>query len=349
MTLPPNTPTGSTVTLPVSTSFLTVDVTYTSVNVPGVTTITAMSASPIPMPHFSIDIGQCSTTKKLGCQSDADCPSGETCDGYHGFFFDVSTTAGVSGPIKICSHYQDTEPRPKGGNGYLDHTGKPGVPETSLRFLHDEGGTLKDVTLPGYPDTVHNVICGQVNSLSVSGVAARTDMTGSGTANPLTACWSEWSLCLPGSVGCSIGKVPKKRGKKTPIPPDAMTCRAKGADTCNFCVRVCPNVTDPAVSSCLPPSAGIHAFVLRNPPQSPPLPQDPGNVNAMIDALRHLSSPPGIVDLGSVTFTQPVTSDDCTANMNIKVPVNQNYTVNLDASPSGSALDKNTLTLTCTP
>lgn len=326
-----------------------VDVTYTSVNSPGTTTVTAVSASTIPMPHFSVDVGQCSKTKKLGCQSDADCPSGETCDGYHGFFFDVSTTASVSGPIKICSHYQDAEPRPKGGNGYLDGTGKPGIPETSLRFLHDEGGTLKDVTLSGYPDTLHNVICGQVNSLSVSGVAARTDMTGSGKDNPLTSCWSEWSFCLPGSVGCSVGKVPKKRGKKTAIPPDAMTCRAKGAATCNFCVRVCPNEPDPAVPSCLPPSAGINQFILKTPLPSSQLPQDADNAQAILAALTGLTSPPGIVDLGSVVFTQPVTADACTANMNIKVPVNSNYVVNLHAASSSGVLDKNTLTLTCTP
>jgi hypothetical protein len=72
-------------------------------------------------------------------------------------YYDLSTTAGFTGPIQVCIHY----------------TGVSFAKEQSLKLFHQEDtdadgtpDTWRNVTDPGYPDTVNDVICGTVTGLS---------------------------------------------------------------------------------------------------------------------------------------------------------------------------------------
>jgi streptogramin lyase len=355
-----------------------VDTTFASVTSAGITTVTATSTpTDLPLPSLTADVGLCSKTKSLGCQTDDDCPSGETCKGFHGVAFDISTTASVSGPFTVCQHYADNERRPKGkgGNGYVDGTGKPGLPETSLRLLHEENGVFVDVTSPGYPDTLNNVVCGQVSNLSASAAAAsgraaavgtvqgtfglyvKTDLPGGGDLT--TDCWSEWSLCLPGSTGGGNVKVPKKKkGASAPVPDSLMTCTSSsskckttldGAAACNFCVRLCANVSDERLS-CSP--SDIKEYQLRTPTEQG---QDNDSLNAgrIIDGLKGLSTgPPAVISgSGGATITlNPAASSPyvCTGPINIAIPVNGvAKSVKLTATTSSGQSDVDTLTLKC--
>ena len=75
-----------------------------------------------------------------------------------GEYYEVSTTATVAGPITICMTYEDED--------------VPGGNEEALCLLH------YNEALPGYEDItisrdpVNNIVCGQVDSLSVFGLAA---------------------------------------------------------------------------------------------------------------------------------------------------------------------------------
>jgi len=75
-----------------------------------------------------------------------------------GEYYDVSTTATVAGPITICMTYKDED--------------VPGGNEEALCLLH------YDEAIPGYEDitisrdAVNNIVCGQVDSLSVFGLAS---------------------------------------------------------------------------------------------------------------------------------------------------------------------------------
>jgi hypothetical protein len=357
---PVETQTGSDQTVATSTTFLSaktdtetpvvVDVTYANVNAAGTTTVTAQSAAVGALPSLTADIGQCSKTKKLACETDEDCPSGQTCIGYHGFFFDTTTTAGVSPPFTVCSHYPDNEKKPKGkgGNGYVDGTGKPGLPETSLRMLHDVGGTFVDVTLPGYPDTVNNIICGQVDSLSNFGQAVKTDMPGGKDAS--TDCMTEWSLCDPRGGGNV--KVPKKkRGAPVPVPDGTLTCAAgrgkcKGADpnTCSFCFRVCPNVADSRLSCS---ASDVQQYLLTEPLPTAGKATDSDNANNVLAALEGLSSSSSLIKPVTVRFSSPVTASACSGPITFIVPKKVTKHVKLTASSSSGGRDQNQLTLVC--
>jgi hypothetical protein len=85
--------------------------------------------------------------------------AGETCEGYHAAFFDVTTTATSSGPVVVCGHYSDDNPI----DGIVDGTG---VDENKLRILHKATGSSDFVDVTTSRDTVANVICGEVDSLS---------------------------------------------------------------------------------------------------------------------------------------------------------------------------------------
>jgi len=75
-----------------------------------------------------------------------------------GEYYDVSTTATVVGPITICMTYEDED--------------VPGGNEEALCLLH------YNEAIPGYEDItisrdpVNNIVCGQVDSLSVFGLAS---------------------------------------------------------------------------------------------------------------------------------------------------------------------------------
>jgi hypothetical protein len=71
-------------------------------------------------------------------------------------FYDVSTTATVSGPITTCYAYDDAN-----NDGIIDGTQ---LAETSLQLLHEEEMVFVDRT--SSLDTVDNVICAETTSLS---------------------------------------------------------------------------------------------------------------------------------------------------------------------------------------
>jgi len=81
-------------------------------------------------------------------------------------FYDVTTTAVVSGPITTCYGYPDVDQ-----DGFVDGT-FPAVAETDLRLLHEEDLLFVDRTVS--LDTIANVVCAETTSLSqiVPGAAA---------------------------------------------------------------------------------------------------------------------------------------------------------------------------------
>lgn len=78
--------------------------------------------------------------------------------------FDLSTSALISGDIQVCVSYLDED-----DDGVVDGTG---VRELYFRLLHDQGGTLVDVTTSKDPE--NNKICGNVPHLSEFALAVDT-------------------------------------------------------------------------------------------------------------------------------------------------------------------------------
>jgi hypothetical protein len=101
-----------------------VSVTYDSVTTAGSTTLTASAIGPAP-------------------------PAGFGFVGLPPTYYDIATTAAVTGPIQVCINYTNRPFAP---------------PETDLKIFHYEGGSWVDVTTT--LDTGANVICGSVMSLS---------------------------------------------------------------------------------------------------------------------------------------------------------------------------------------
>lgn len=173
------TPPGSNVTNSMSTTFynsatgtevtVATDVTFSNVTGDGQTTLTTVSnAAGVVDSSFAVDVAYCSIGGQP-CSGNSDCAAGETCNGYHAAFFDLSTTAAFSGPVTICGHYDDAEVSPPGGNGIVDGTT---VAETSLRILHKATGSDEFVDVTTSRDTVANTICGEVTSFSPFVIAA---------------------------------------------------------------------------------------------------------------------------------------------------------------------------------
>ena len=170
---PVATPSGSNVDASASTTFfdsstgtevtVTTQITFSNVASPGETTVTASSnAAGALDSHFAADVASCSISGQP-CTTSGECGVGESCDGYHAAFFDVSTTATFSGPVTICGHYPDEEPSPPGGDGIIDGTD---IDESRVRLLHRPTGSdvFEDVT--SYVDPLTNTVCGEVSSLS---------------------------------------------------------------------------------------------------------------------------------------------------------------------------------------
>jgi streptogramin lyase len=363
-----DTATGTMVPVPASTTFfnqhtnidatIAVDVTFANVNSSGITIVTPLSVPPVALaPAVTSDIGQCSKTKTLGCQSDSNCPTGQVCIGYHAITFDVSTTASVTPPIKVCSHYADSETNPPGGNGIVDGTGKPGLPEKSLRLFHDEGGTFVDVTLAGYPDTLNNVVCGQVNSLSAFGMYVPTDMPGG--SNKATDCVTEWSLCDTAGIGGSgngggVGTLPTN-SSSTVVPKPTMTCSVSdptcGGQTpnaCTFCVRVCPNVQDARIF-CTPTDVAQYSLTKLVAGSSS---IDGTNATNILTALQNLAG--GATNANQVSYAPALSSGlQCTDPITLVVPLPNGKkkvtkAIGLKARTSTGAVDANKLSLLCT-
>ena len=142
--------------------------------------------------NFSQVTGGGTTTVLASSNSSAEIPANfaGSVYGYNAVFLEVSTTATVVPPITICSTYSDPN-----NAGYLGGTSPP-IPETALSFMHGEGDPKVFVDRTSMRDTVNNIICAQVDSLSPFVVAVRTNAT----------CAAENDPCDDGD-GCTINDV----------------------------------------------------------------------------------------------------------------------------------------------
>jgi polyhydroxybutyrate depolymerase len=102
-------------------------------------------------------------------------------------FFDLSTSAAVSGPIRICVDYADTD-----DDLLVDGTT---VAVADLRLLHDAGDGFADVTVAPFPPNAAKQVCGEVSSLSPFVVAELV-----GGSPTTTVPTSTTTTTLPGTV-----------------------------------------------------------------------------------------------------------------------------------------------------
>jgi YVTN family beta-propeller protein len=132
--------------------------------VPVTTTVQLCPIGPaleVPLTVQFSDVSVAGTTTVTGtCQTPASIPPNIRLDsGSFTFFFDVTTTASYTPPIRICGSYPDND-----NDGLVDGLG---VSETSLTLLHDAGGNGNFLPAANLDiDTVNNRICGEVDSLS---------------------------------------------------------------------------------------------------------------------------------------------------------------------------------------
>ena len=76
------------------------------------------------------------------------------------FVYDIETTAVFVPPIEVCIPYDEPD---------------PSIDETSIRLMHEEGSTYVDRTTS--LDTVNNIVCAEVDSLSAFVVASSEGST----------------------------------------------------------------------------------------------------------------------------------------------------------------------------
>jgi hypothetical protein len=143
-TCSPNTDTGTDVTVPLLGGMGTlsgIDVTFAQVTTGGSTSVTGSTEGPPPPTGFDV----------LGL-------AGES------FFYDINTTATVTGPVALCIGYDDT--------GVADEA------KLQLRqYVEDPPGIFYfvDRTTYRYPDD--NIICGTADTLSIWAVMLSLDST----------------------------------------------------------------------------------------------------------------------------------------------------------------------------
>ncbi|RMH01685.1 MAG: hypothetical protein D6706_01510, partial [Chloroflexi bacterium] len=124
-----------------------VEITFDTVDTGGVTSVNVSKSGPLPPSGFTIIPADTAR------------------------YFHIQTTAAIKGPILVCFHYQDSWVR-----GY----------EYKLRLLHYDSlsSSWQNITnTPQYPDTLKNVICGQVTSLSPFALAEPCCIGASGNVN----------------------------------------------------------------------------------------------------------------------------------------------------------------------
>lgn len=103
-------------------------------------------------------------------------------------YWDIDTTAGYSGPITVCIHYDPNDTHQ----------------ETSLKLVHDDGSGFKDVTTS--LDIQANIICGTATSLSPFAVVEplSADADADGVADTNDACPSTPHASTVDERGCSL-------------------------------------------------------------------------------------------------------------------------------------------------
>jgi len=125
----------------------------------------------VPLPGTVVTFGNVTGEGTTSVNWSADNPGGPTPPNFyvHGLFMNISTTATYTDTVNVCMGYDES--------GVAN--------ENNLRLFHWNGAIWEDVTtLP--VDTVNNIICGNVNTLSpffVGEPAAQVQTaTGTGTA-----------------------------------------------------------------------------------------------------------------------------------------------------------------------
>jgi hypothetical protein len=154
----PNTQAGA----DVSQTICDTTITFENVTQPGVTTATVYDSPPVPEPQGFQFIGQ---------------------------YYEIKTTAGISGPITIQIHYDDAD--------------VPGGQEQWLSLLHWEGDHWVDITVRPI-DTVNNIITGECTSLS-------------GFAMVVQVYTADWVPPLRNGTTVDSPAGPFKRGRTIPL------------------------------------------------------------------------------------------------------------------------------------
>src|SRR5262249_15258440 len=109
---------------------------------------------------------------------------------------DITTTATYTGMITVCVHYPDDAP----SDGLVDCTVPP-VNETFLTLLHGSNLTTPWVNAQNITvDTVANMVCGQVSSLSPFTLAIGPAVTTTTTTVVTTTSTSTTSTTAPALV-----------------------------------------------------------------------------------------------------------------------------------------------------
>jgi photosystem II stability/assembly factor-like uncharacterized protein len=321
---------------------LTVDITYDAgVSTPGTTTVTAGSNAGGTVPaNFAVRLNYCSQSGQ-SCSSTSECPiSNEQCVIYSPPFFDISTTAGVTGIRTVCVHYPDAD-----NDGLLDGTS---IPVSALRLLHGNGSSFDNISPTG-PDLANKIVCGDVTSFSSFAVGVLTQLPGGGSAS--TDCISEW--------GVGGNAAFNKRGK----PLKKLVCRPGEAcdsggtpNACTFSVSVCALPPDPRFPSCFPSDIAQYRLAAPQPNARDPI--NAANAAAVMNALEALG--PNTLSgrhLNVVTYATPVTGSVCSGTIPITVPLRTTAhglragtkSLRLKAQTSSDVVDTDTLRLVCRP
>jgi len=120
---------------------------------PGLLTPSGASVSVMPLPSVTVTFAAVEksghTSVTSGAVSDVEVPEGFVIEGLP-VFYEVRTTAVVTGPITVCLPYDDAGLTPEA--------------EAGLRVLHEEGGVFVDRTVAR--DSEANVVCAEVTGLS---------------------------------------------------------------------------------------------------------------------------------------------------------------------------------------
>ena len=356
------TPTGSNVGFSLPVTFfnsstgkqvtVVTSITFDNVTAAGTTTVTGVSNAAGALPDgFAANAGFCSGAPGNACETDTDCATGQTCDGYHAAFFDISTTATFSGDVTICSFYPDVDQ-----DGIVDDTE---LRELTLRMMHrpSPGANFEDVTLPGYPDPVGNEICGKVSTLSPFVLAFSTNIPGGTGVKSKTDCINEFNAGLVVSV--TRKGIPKH---KVVCKDNDPTCDMDPTlGTCGFDLSICPNQSDVRLPNCTP--TDIADMLLIKPSGIDATdPVDALNAYRIAELLFERFSPNAfitILDPVEAIVSPPATSNSClsvmsAAGMPIEVPLKNGTktgkrVIKLRATTSSGVQDTDTITLICEP
>ena len=219
------------------------------------------------------------------------------------------------------------------------------INELSQAILHQDAttGQFVNVTDPGYPDPIHNIVCGSVPGLSPFVVAVFTNIPGGGSAQ--TDCMSEWNA--GSAIVFDRTGLPRNRV----VCRDGDACDADGAadGKCQFRIDICPNAADARLPGCAPSDIARYTLAAPN-PHARNL-TNRTNAAAILTALANLQSTSPVSN--EVIYNPPLTASTCASGVSIIVPRGAvkpgGKTIKLRAATSGGTVDTDILNLVCLP